>query len=157
MPSDEFKAVRRGQCAHLKEIGWESYYGTTSSGNLSQFKATSNPCGVDVGALNTKLVDALDIRDSDFRFYHIKCPYSTESDVNVILDRNPGMPGNPNPTFGEYVDVSSNTASHTVTSGIMIKFSRGSRYGWLCVDDACPHYQDNKATRGFVGGRYFYI
>jgi hypothetical protein len=146
MPSDEFKAVRRGQCAHLKEIGWERYYGTTSSGNLAQFKATSNPCGVNVSALNPALVNQLDIRDSDFRFYHIKCHYSTESDINQIVDKNP-LSAN----FGEYITLSgTDVASHTVTSGIMIKFNRGSKYGWLCVDDACPYYQN-------TGRRYFYI
>ena len=144
MPSDEFKAHMTGSCAHLKEIGWEQYYGTTNSGNAPRFLATSNPCGVDVNALNSQLVSDLDIRGSDFRFYHIKCHYSTESDINQIVDKN-----KLSPTYGEWVDVSS-TASHTVTSGIMIKFNRGSRYGWLCVDDACPYYQD-------TGRRYFYI
>lgn len=145
MPSDEFIAHRKSPCAHLKEIGWERYFGTTSSGNLPQYKATSNPCGVNVGALNSKLVNDLDIRESDFRFYHIKCPYSTESDVNEIIDRN-----RLSPTYGQNVDVSSEATPHTVTSGIMIKFNRGSKYGWLCVDDACPYYQD-------TGRRYFYI
>ena len=144
MPSDEFKAHMKSPCAHLKEIGWEQYYGTTNSGNAPEFKATSNPCGVDFGSLNPQLVYDLDIRESDFRFIHIKCHYSTESNINQIVNKN-----NFSPNYGEWEDVSS-TASHTVTSGIMIRFNRGSKYGWLCVDDACPYYQD-------TGQRYFYI
>jgi len=144
MPTDEFKAHMKGPCDHLKEIGWEQYYGTTDSGNLPRFKATSNPCGVDIDALNPQLVSDLDIRGSDFRAYHIRCQYSTESDINQIVNKN-----RLSPDYGEWEDVSS-TASHTVTSGIMIRFNRGSKYGWLCVDDACPYYQD-------TGRRYFYI
>ncbi len=142
MPSDEFIAHRQGLCAHLKEIGWEAYYGTTRSGNLPEYKVGNNPCGVDVGALDPALVSDLDITGSDFRYYHIRCFYSTDSDINSVVDLNPLSP-----TFGQTQAVS--PSDHTVTSGIMIKYNRGSKYGWLCVDDACTYYQD-------TGRRYFY-
>lgn len=145
MPSDEFIAHKKGASAHLKEIGWERYYGTTTSGNLPQFKATSNPCGVNVGALNPQLVDQLDITGASFRFYHIKCQYSEASDTHEILDRGPLST-----TFGQMITIpSSDIDYHTVTSGIMIKHNKGSKYGWLCVDDACSYYQN-------TGRRYFY-
>jgi len=145
MPSNEFIAHRRGPSAHLREIGWERYYGTTTSGQLAQFKATSNPCGVDVGALNSQLVSDLNISDSSFRFYHIKCHYASESLVHEIVDKD-----TLSPTFGETLTIGAgDIASHTVTSGIMIKHNRGSKYGWICVDDNCPYYQNN-------GRRYFY-
>ena len=145
MPSDEFIAHRKGPDAHLKEIGWERYYGTTASGYMPEFKATSNPCGVDVGALNPQIVNQLGITGASFRFYHIKCAYSTESDANQYVDRNPLSP-----TYGQmiYLDPG-DLAAHTVTSGIMIKHNKGSKYGWLCVEDDCPYYQD-------TGRRYFY-
>jgi len=145
MPSSEFIAQRRGASAHLKEIGWESYVGTTSSGNLPQYNAASNPCGVDVGALNPQLVNQLDIRESSFRFYHIKCQHSYASEVHDILDRYPLSP-----TFGHVITIPAiDIDYHTVTSGIMIKHNKGSKYGWLCVDDNCPYYKN-------TGRRYFY-
>jgi hypothetical protein len=145
MPSDEFIAHRRGQAAHLKEIGWERYFGTTTSGNLPQFKATSNPCDVDINALNSQLVADLDIKESSFRFYHIKCHHAEESGTHEVLDRGPLSP-----TFGQMITIPGGEIDyHTVTSGIMIKHNKGSKYGWLCVDDNCPYYQN-------TGRRYFY-
>jgi hypothetical protein len=146
MPSDEFIAHRKGAAAHLKEIGWERYFGTTTSGNLPQYKANSNPCGIDVDALNPQLVADLDIKGGSFRFYHIKCQYSTESGTHEIVDKNPLSP-----TYGQMITIPvGDIADHTVTSGIMIKHNRGSKYGWLCVDDNCPYYQN-------TGRRYFYF
>ncbi len=142
MPSDEFISHKNGPCAHLSEIGWERYYGTTSSGNLPQHNATSNPCGVDVSSLNQGLVSDLDIRARDFRYHHVKCFYSAEATLHEVVDLNPLSA-----TYGQSQTVS--TAAHTVTGGIMIRFNRGSKYGWLCVDDNCPYYTDN-------GRRYFY-
>jgi len=145
MPSNEFIAHRKGASAHLKEIGWERYFGTTTSGNLSQFNAANNPCGVVVADLNPQLVADLNIKDSSFRFYHIKCQYSDASGTHEILDRNISSP-----TFGQMITIPPGEIDyHTVTSGIMIKHNKGSKYGWLCVDDACPYYQNN-------GRRYFY-
>jgi len=144
MPSDAFIAQRQGRCAHVKEIGWDKYYGTTDSGNLPGYDINSNPCGITIASLNQGIVNQLGITERDFRPNHIKCAYSTESNVNEVLDLSP-LSG----TYGQIVDVSS-TASHTVTGGVMIRFSRGSKHGWLCVDDACPFYQTNDR-------RYFYI
>ena len=145
MPSNEFIASRKGASAHLKEIGWESYYGTTTSGNLSQYKVSDNPCGINIASLNPTLVNNLDIKESSFRFYHIKCHHATESTVHEVLDRKPLSQ-----TFGQMITISgSDIDSHTVTSGIMIKHNKGSKYGWLCVDDNCPYYIS-------TGRRYFY-
>jgi len=144
MTSSEFIAHQKGACAHLKEIGWERYYGTTESGRLSQYKVHSNPCGVDVDALNPQLVEDLNINDGSFRYYNMSCIYATESDYHQYTDLNPISP-----TFGQTITVSG-LASHTVTSGTMIRYNRGSKYGWLCVDDNCPYYIN-------TGRRYFYF
>lgn len=145
MPSNEFIASRRGASAHLKEIGWERYFGTTVSGGLPQYNVDENPCGVNVSLLDTQLVNDLNINEGSFRYYHIKCHHATESTVHDVLDRGPLSP-----TFGQIITVpAGEIASHTVTSGIMIKHNIGSKYGWLCVDNNCPYYIS-------TGRRYFY-
>jgi len=145
MPSDEFIAHRKGASAHLKEIGWEEYFGTTTSGNLPQYRPVPNPCGVNIGALNPTLVNQLDIDDRSFRLHHIKCHYATEAGTHEIVDKNILSP-----TFGQMIAIGAGDIDlHTVTSGIMIKHNKGSKYGWLCVDDACPYYKN-------TGRRYFY-
>jgi hypothetical protein len=146
MATDEFIAHSKGKSAHLKEIGWELYFGTTSSGNLGQYKVNSNPCGVDIGSLNPQLVDDLDINPGSFRFYHVNCIYAVESEIHQYTDRSPLSP-----TFGQTVTLSGSELDyHTVTSGIMIRYVRGSKHGWLCVDDNCPYYLN-------TGMRYFYF
>lgn len=145
MPSNEFIASRKGASAHLKEIGWERYFGTTTSGNLPQYKVHDNVCGINIGLLDPQLVDDLNINDGSFRFYHIKCHHASESEVHEVLDRE-----SLSDTFGQMVTIDAGEiASHTVTSGIMIKHNKGSKYGWLCVDDSCPYYIS-------TGRRYFY-
>lgn len=145
MPSNEFIASRKGQSAHLKEIGWERYFGTTADGNLSQYKVNENFYNIDIDALDPGLVSGLNIKEDSFRIYHIKCHYATESDVHTVLDRRPLSD-----TFGQMIDIDDvEIALHTTTSGVMIKHNRGSKYGWLCVDDDCPYYIS-------TGRRYFY-
>jgi len=144
MTSSEFIAHSRGPCQHLTEIGWERYFGTTASGNLSQYKVHDNPCGVDIESLNPQLVEDLNINDGSFRYYNMKCIYDSESGIHTYIDKNVLSP-----TFGQPITVSG-LALHTVTSGIMVRYNRGSKYGWLCVDDACPYYIN-------TGRRYFYF
>jgi hypothetical protein len=96
----------------------------------------------------------------DFHYYHIKCPFSTESNMHYAkdMDRN-------SPTYFESVNVEGSAVSHTSTSGIMIRFSRGSKHGWLCVDPNCPYYKGTASgttTSGNInfdssGIPYFYI
>jgi hypothetical protein len=96
----------------------------------------------------------------DFHYYHIKCPFSTEAGMHFVRDSNPTSP-----TYFWAVDVEGSAVSHTVTSGIMIRFSRGSKHGWLCVDPNCPYYNGNGAgttisgnvTFNTSGVPYFYI
>jgi hypothetical protein len=131
---------------------WEDLYGTTASGNLPQYK--TKEC---VSSVITEL--ALNyiqgyfpwVGIEDFHYHHIKCPYSTEAGIHMVMDRNIGSP-----TYWQGIDVSSETLSHTTTSGFMIRFSRGSKHGWLCVDPNCPYYQGT--VSGSIKGRpYFYI
>jgi len=96
----------------------------------------------------------------DFHYYHIKCPFSTEAGMHYVRD-----PDINSSTYFMTVDVEGSAASHTSTGGLMIRFSRGSKYGWLCVDPNCPYY---KGTAGgttvsghisfdSTGIPYFYI
>ena len=96
----------------------------------------------------------------DFHYYHIKCPFSTEAGMHLV--RNPYKNS---PTYFQAVDVEGSATNHTVTSGIMIRFSRGSKHGWLCVDPNCPYY-NGSATGTTLSGSvtfdtsgipYFYI
>ena len=156
MPSDEFLAHLRGNSAHLNNIGWENYYGTTNSGNLPQYLVNENPCEVDVAAVLAQpgINGVYEIDNSTFRYYHIKCPFSNESTHHYILDRNIYSP-----TFGQSLEiVPSQRSSHTVTQGIMIKDVRGSKYGWVCVDNNCKYYIGNPTIFGGTtsGIRYFY-
>lgn len=116
-----------------QNVSWEDRYGTTASGNLSQYKVGDNLCNIDINNITYP-----DVVASDFRTYHKKCPYSTESLINWTKDSG-------DLTQGEL-------ASHIYTNGIMIREYRGSKRGFLCVDDNCPYY-----TTVSSGNRYFYI
>lgn len=143
MPTDEFIAHRKGPSAHLKEIGWEAYYGTTFNGNLPQYKPDDNPCGINIDAVTMPGVTL-----ADFHYYHIKCPYATQADYHYVRNTNPF-----DANYMQLEQISSGEqTSHTVTSGVMIRYNRGSKYGWLCVDDSCYYY-----TTVSPGSRYFYI
>ena len=80
-----------------------------------------------------------------FHYYHFKCPYSTESEVHYVRG-------------SDFLinDVVSEAVSHTSTSGLMIRHSRGVKHGWLCVDPICPYY-NGTASGSIAGTPYFYI
>ena len=131
---------------------WTERYGTTISGNLPQYKTkecVSNVITVSGLAQIQTYFPWVGIED--FHYYHIKCPYSTESTIHYIMDRNPASS-----TYWQSIDVSSEAISHTVTSGFMIRYSRGSKHGWLCVDPNCPYYLGT-ASGSLRGRPYFYI
>ena len=124
-------------------LSWEDTHGTTASGNLPQYKATTPECGVDISSITYS-----EVQLSDFKFYHMKCPYSTEADSHYarITDKT-------DPNYFKMEDISTGPiglASHTATNGIMIKESRGRRHGWVCVDDNCPFYTSTSS-------RFFYV
>ena len=123
-------------------VSWEDRYGTTQSGNLPQYRTNENPCGVVMSGITMPGVSI-----SDFHYHHIKCPYSTQADIHYVRDNDPFSP-----TYGQILTLSGGALTdHATTSGLMIKHNRGSKYGWLCVDDNCYYY-----TTLDVGGRYFY-
>ena len=125
-------------------ITFEDRYGTTISGNLPTHKTK-------VCIENTINISAVQaefpwVNINDFHFYHLKCPYSNEATINYVKDTDPSSP-----TYWQMVEVVAvDRTDHTTTSGFMIKYSRGSKHGWLCVDPACPYYQLNDRN-------YFYI
>lgn len=124
--------------------GWNNAYGTTAVGNIGQFVV--GKCIEDIVDINTiSSQPGLDwIRISDFRFYHIRCPYYTDTGFHFVPT---GTVINGNRGFRELT--TGELGSHTASSGIMIRYARSSVYGWLCVDPACPHYIS-------TGQRYFY-
>jgi len=145
MPSNEFIAYKKGRCAHLKEIGWEAYYGTTYSGSLPQYKPDQNPCNIDIDNITMPGITL-----SDFHCYHKKCPYSTQAAedgiTTYVRDVNPSSP-----TYMQLISVDpGELTDHTSTSGIMIRYHNGPKYGNLCVDDNCYYY-----TSVIPGIRYF--
>jgi len=121
-------------------LTWHQRFGTSNEGNLPTYKTASNPCGV-----NISLLTYPGITEADFRYMHKNCPYSTTaSGFNYVRDTNPASD-----TYFKMLELDSGDFStHTVTSGIMIRETRGSRYGWLCVDDDCTYYIN-------TGNRYF--
>jgi len=148
MSTNEFIAHKKGPSAHLKEIGWEKYYGTTSSGNLPRYKSDKNPCNIDISKITMPGVEL-----KDFKQYHVKCPYSTQSNYHYVVDTDRFSP-----TYKQLKELdASELVDHTVTSGVMIRYSRGSKYGWLCVDDNCPYYNGIVSEMTISGTRYFYI
>jgi hypothetical protein len=127
-------------------LSWQQRFGTTAIGNLPQYKI--NTCIEDTIDITTVQVEAPWVSLDDFHYHHIKCPYSTESSNHIVRNNN-----------WQFIDVESEAVSHTSTSGIMIKYSRGSKYGYLCVDPECPYYNGTVTTSGIVttsGSRYFY-
>jgi len=125
------------------DSSWEDRYGTTASGNLPRYKITECvESVVDLPAVWSG--GATWVRYTDFHYYHLKCPYSTESDLHYVrnIDRN-------DPNFWEYETLNSGSlAAHTATNAMMIRYVRGSKYGWLCVDPNCPYFVS-------TGMRYF--
>jgi hypothetical protein len=123
---------RVNRCRLLKQIGWEDFYGTTFSGQIPDRRTDENLCNI-----NFDLLTFPGLTSADFHYFHRKCPYSANEDAfNYILDYDQSSP-----TYGQYVAVpTAQLVPHTATSGIAIRWNRGNKYGWLCVDDACSYY-----------------
>jgi len=133
-------------------VSWEDRYGTTASGNLSTHKTKECVSNVvTVSGLAQINMHFPWVGIEDFHYYHMKCPYATEANMHYITDKTPGSA-----TYWQAIDVSGEVANHTTTSGMMIRFSRGSKHGWLCVDPNCPYYQGT-ASGSIKGRPYFYI
>ena len=117
-------------------LTWEQRVGSTLEGNLPQYKVGSNPCNVVIANITHPGVDV-----SDFRAYHKKCPYSSQSTSHVVRDEDPNSP-----THWTMLDLGvGEITSHNDTKGVMIKRDRG----FLCVDDNCYYYTTNSK-------RFFY-
>jgi len=127
-------------------LSWESRFGTTTSGNLPQYKPDENPCNIDIEAITMPGI-ALD----DFHFYHVKCPYSTQAaNGGVQTYVRDGRPLSD--TYMQMIPVGINElTNHSATQGVMVRYGRVSKYGYLCVDDACYYH-----TTIVSGSRYFY-
>lgn len=125
-----------------QNVSWEDRYGTIYEGNLPQYKRGQNLCNINMSEITMP-----DVKLSDFHYYHLKCPYSTESLYHYVRDTDSSSP-----TYWEMILLPPGSfADHSGTKGIMIKRFQGSKSGWLCVDDKCPYYVN-------IGGqRYFYV
>ena len=127
-------------------LTWEQIFGTSASNNLSQYKR--NTCIEETVDIETVQIKAPWVSLNDFHYYHIKCPYSTEASIHTVRSDDGDS--------WQYTDVSSEADTHTSTSGIMIRYNRGSKYGYLCVDPNCPYYKGTvSGTEG--GSWYFYV
>lgn len=122
------------------DLTWEQRVGSTLEGNLPQYKVNDNNCGVNINNITYPEVTV-----GDFRVNHKKCPYANEAFRHRVLDTDPSSP-----TYWTVLELDAGELSaHTDTKGIMIKESRGSVHGFVCVDDNCYYYTTyNK--------RYFY-
>jgi hypothetical protein len=134
---------------------WENLYGTTAIGNLPQYKRYE--CVSDVVDLDAVRSEAPWVRINDFHYYHFKCPYGDYSTVSGVISgtlnwAQTTISGNRALYFVEEPD----RAAHNATAGMMIKYSRGSAHGWMCVDPNCPYYR-GIASGTVSGTRYFYI
>jgi len=135
-----------------KAVSWASRYGTTATNNLPQYYPEKY---VSTIITPSKLVQIqaefpwVDL--DDFHNYHVKCPYATEANVHLVRDTIVGSD-----TYWQNTNVINEVESHTLTSGVMIRHSRGSKHGWLCVDPNCPYYQGT-VSGSIAGSNYFYI
>lgn len=131
-----------------------------SDGNLPQYKAIENLCDVDVSKITVS-----GITRGHFKVYHVRCPF----DVSPVDMDEAHLVRNTNPFSANYWNFEvavppHQRAYHTTTNGVMVRWQRGSKYGWLCVDDACPYYSGITVTYSGVdvvvsqpGDRYFYF
>ena len=131
------------------EATWHDQYGTTVSGWFPTHK--TKECiedTIDASALATIQAEFPWIRSDygDFKYYHFKCPYADEAEINYVrnIDRS-----DPNYWKFELV-MPADRAAHTSTGGMMIRHTRVSKHGWLCVDPVCPYYVTNNTN-------YFYV
>lgn len=126
------------------DITWDDRYGTTYSGNLPQWERTV--CIEDAIDLATIQNDFPWVKYTNFHYYSKRCPYSNEAALNYTRNITPA-----DANYWELeVVLPGNRSNHTSTVGMMIRHSRGSRHGWLCVDPDCAYYTNNKAL-------YFHI
>lgn len=136
-------------------VSWEARYGTTATGNLPRHKASEDTIYTVSGTVYSGVDPTLSgimtgVEWRDFHTYHIKCPYSTQSDFQYVRNTNPFES-----SYMEMYTVSGVAVDHTHTEGLMIRWHRGSKYGWLCVDNDCPYYQGT-VSGSVAGTRYFY-
>lgn len=139
------------------DISFEDMYGSTTSGNLPTHK--TKVCIEDAVDIDAVQAEFPWVSISDFHFYHMKCPYSNEAAWKYYtIDRvwaswetSVRDTNRASSTYWEMIPVAPGDRSdHTTTSGLMIRYSRGSKHGWLCVDPDCPYYQLHNRN-------YFYI
>ena len=149
------------------DITFEDRYGSTTSGNLPTHKneciesllGDSTISGSNIWKIHQEQGLGW-VTVNDFHFYHMKCPYSNEAaTLRYDVDGNPEYVTyvrdvvRSSHTYWQMIEVApGDRVSHTTTSGIMIRYSRGSKHGWLCVDPDCPYYKDNNKNKN-----YFYI
>ena len=142
-------------------VDWEDRYGTTISGNLPQYRDPATSAGVECledilyasspvlsGATNLEYIQTIFpwVTFRDFHYFSFRCPYSTESSTHYVRDTN-----RQSETYWQMISVSSEAVSHTTTDGLMIRYSRGSKHGWLCVDPICPYYKGTATTISGIG------
>jgi hypothetical protein len=127
-------------------VTWENRYGTAYEGQLPQYRVSEPWCNI-----HLDLITMPGITLTDFHYYHIKCPYSTQSQINLVRDSD-----TTSPTYWKMITTSGSLGDHTATSGIMIRWSKGAKHGHLCVDDNCPYYLGTASGITTSGIRYFY-
>lgn len=135
----------KDRCRIIQERGWKAIYGTTHSGNLPQYKVNQG-CS---DAIDMSKITIPWVKIDDFHYYHTKCPYSTQASGNNYVRITDPLDPNYLTYSGLGLD---QLTDHEATGGAMIKCSRGSKRGWLCVDDNCYYY-----STVCSGSRYFYV
>lgn len=130
------------------------------NGNLPEYKVNNNKCNIDISKITMP-----GVKLSHFKEYHITCPFCDTPtglyEAHLVRNSNPFSAN----YWNFEVSVPPHQrAAHTTTSGIMIRWSRGSKYGWLCVDDECPYYKGitveyngEDVVISNPGDRYFYF
>ena len=128
------------------EATWHDQYGTTSSGNFPTHN--TKECIEDTVTIGDvrAVFPWVRLDYGDFKYYHFKCPYADEAEINYVRNIDQS---DPNYWNFELV-MPGDRAAHTATGGLMIKHSRGSKHGWLCVDPDCPYYISNN-------NNFFYV
>jgi len=128
-------------------------------GNLPQYKVGDNNCNIDMAGITMP-----GITINNFREYHTRCPFDINpkglDDAHLVRNMNRFSV---NYWRFEVTIPPGQRAQHTTTSGVMAKWSRGSKYGWVCADDVCPYHggitvtdEGEEAVISIPGERYFY-
>ena len=136
-------------------VTWSQRYGTASDveGNLPEYKRTE--CVEDIVTLSGGVWNAFPwVTYFDFHYHHVKCPFSNESENNYVRNIDP----NDQNYWNLELVMPEDRVNHINTDGMMIRYARGSKYGWLCVDPVCKYYLGTVTISGVQGGvPYFYI